>query len=100
MIHITQLIFVVPGKEEVFHQFEDVAIPLMKEYNGKLLYRMRPNEASFIDPEGEMPYEVHIVSFDSEEDLQRFLADERRNRIMHLKECSVRVVVMFKGEAL
>ena len=29
MIYLTQLIFVKKGKEEVFHEFENFAIPLM-----------------------------------------------------------------------
>ncbi|WP_251805103.1 hypothetical protein [Arenibacter sp. TNZ] len=27
MIYITQLIYVIAGQEEIFHQFEDIAIP-------------------------------------------------------------------------
>ena len=97
MIYITQLIFVKPGKEDVFHQFEDVAIPLIERYNGKLIYRLRPDEDSFISAAEERPYEIHFVSFDSEGDLENFMRDESRLKFMHLKNESVRSMLLVKG---
>jgi len=41
MIYITQLIYIKDGQESVFHQFEDVAIPLISKYNGRLMLRIR-----------------------------------------------------------
>jgi hypothetical protein len=49
MIYILQLIYIKEGQEEVFHQFEDVAIPIISKYNGRLLLRVRPDENSFIE---------------------------------------------------
>jgi hypothetical protein len=42
MIYITQLIYIIPGQEAVFEQFEQVAIPLIAKYNGNYLFRLRP----------------------------------------------------------
>lgn len=39
MLYITQLIYIREGQESVFHQFEDVAIPIISKYNGRLLLR-------------------------------------------------------------
>jgi hypothetical protein len=44
MIYITQLIYIQEGKENIFNQFEDIAIPIILKYNGKLLLRVRPGE--------------------------------------------------------
>jgi hypothetical protein len=44
MIYLTQLIFVKEGKENVFHEFEDFAIPLMEKYNGRIIHRLRPQK--------------------------------------------------------
>ncbi len=71
MIYITQLVFVKKGKEEKFLEFEDHAIPLMEKYNGKILYRVRPAEDAFIDLSKDPPYEIHFISFDLEQDLER-----------------------------
>lgn len=97
MIYITQLIFIKEGKEEIFHEFENFAIPLMEKYNGKLLYRIRPEASAFIAGEEEKPYEIHIVSFDLESDLQGFMKDDGRLKFLHLKEESVKSILMMKG---
>ena len=49
MIYILQLIYIKEGQEKVFHQFEDVAIPIISKYNGRLLLRIRPGDDSFIE---------------------------------------------------
>lgn len=100
MILITQLIYVKPGKESVFLEFEDQAIPLMQEYTGQLIQRVRPRAEDFIDGEASKPYEIHIVSFDSEDKLQAFFLDDRRLLFKHLKDESVQSVLMFKGERM
>lgn len=97
MIYLTQLIFVKKGKEAVFHKFEDFAIPLMEKYNGKIIYRIRPEEDNFIAGEKEKPYEIHFISFDSEADLKRFLKDDSRLKLVHLKEESVKSIFLVKG---
>ncbi|MEJ0056933.1 MAG: DUF1330 domain-containing protein [Bacteroidota bacterium] len=70
MIYITQLIYIVPGQEKTFNQFEDIAIPLISKYNGRLLFRVRPDEKSFIEHQVDKPYEIHLVEFDTERDFQ------------------------------
>ncbi|HLF35085.1 MAG TPA: hypothetical protein VI583_12655 [Cyclobacteriaceae bacterium] len=100
MIYITQLIFVREGKEEIFHQFEDHALPLLGKHNGRILYRVRPDMNSFISGNKERPYEIHLVSFDSEKDLENYLKDDSRLKFIHLKEESVKSVLLVKGSAM
>ncbi|TSE04683.1 DUF1330 domain-containing protein [Aquimarina algiphila] len=97
MIYLTMMIFVKDGKEEVFHQFEELAIPLLKDYKGKLVYRLRPTKESFISHEDELPYEIHFLSFESESDFVNFAKDERRKDFLHLKEESIRSSFLIKG---
>lgn len=97
MIYLTQLVYVHPGKEDVFHQFEDVAIPLIAKHGGELVLRLRPNAESVVSSAGEAPYEVHIVRFESEEDLARFARDDERQRFLHLKNESIRSSLLIKG---
>ena len=75
MIFLTQLIYVKEGQESVFHQFEDVAIPAIRKYNGRLLLRIRPLDNSFIEHHIEKPYEIHLVEFETEQDFQNFSND-------------------------
>ena len=97
MIFITQLIYIKEGQEEVFNQFEEIAIPAISKYNGTLLFRLRPDSNSFIQSEIEKPYEIHLVSFSTESDLEKFMNDDERKKVFHLKEQSIRSVMMIKG---
>lgn len=100
MIYITQLIYIQECKEEVFHAFEDVAIPIISKYNGKLLLRLRPDAASVIYSEAEAPYEVHLISFDSIADFESFKKDEERKQFLHLKEASIKSSLLIQGAAI
>lgn len=100
MVYITQLIYIKEGQEKVFHQFEDIAIPIIAKYNGRLLLRIRPNDNSFIEYCIDKPYEVHIVEFDSEQDFENFRQDEQRKTFLHLKEQSVKTSILIHGAKL
>lgn len=100
MVYITQLIYLNTGQEEVFDQFEAVAIPLIARYNGQLMLRLRPSAEDFIDASVEKPYEIHLVSFPSEADFLAFMRDEERKRFLHLKEKAIRSAFLVKGEKL
>ena len=97
MIFLTQLIYIKDGQEEVFHQFEDIAIPAISKYNGRLLIRLRPDDHSIVENNIEKPYEIHLVEFDSEQDFLNFNHDEERRKFLHLKEQSVKTVLLIKG---
>jgi uncharacterized protein (DUF1330 family) len=97
MIFLTQLIYVKEGQENVFHQFEDIAIPAILKYNGRLLLRVRPEGTAFIENNIERPYEIHLVEFDTEQDFLNFSQDENRKKFLHLKDQSVRSVLLIKG---
>ncbi len=100
MIYLTQLIYVLPGQEAVFHDFESLAIPIIAKYNGELVLRFRPEADTIIESAIETPYEVHLVSFNSEADFQAFLQDEERQQFLHLKEQSIRSSILIKGARL
>mgnify|MGYP003576599021 CR=1 FL=1 len=100
MIYITQLIYLKTGQEEIFHQFEDIAIPLIRKYGGSLLLRLRPDDKAYVENHIEKPYELHLVAFDSEQDFEKFSHDEERKRFLHLKEQSIRSVLLIKGASI
>jgi antibiotic biosynthesis monooxygenase (ABM) superfamily enzyme len=99
VIYLTQLVYVHAGQEDVFHQFEDIAIPLIAKHRGQLMLRLRPNAESVIANNVEVPYEVHIVRFDNEDDLASFARDDERQRFLHLKNQSIRSSLLIKGTA-
>ncbi|HEY0261489.1 MAG TPA: DUF1330 domain-containing protein [Chitinophagales bacterium] len=100
MIYITQLIYIKDGQEKVFCQFEDIAIPIISKYNGRLSLRVRPTENSYIEHHIEKPYEIHLVEFETEQDFQNFMHDEERKKFLHLKEQSIKTVLLIKGTSI
>jgi uncharacterized protein (DUF1330 family) len=100
MIYITQLIYIKQHQEEIFDEFEKVAIPIISRYNGKMMLRIRPDKNSILESSIEQPYEVHMVSFETEDDFEGFMKDEERKNYLHLKEQSVKSVFLFKGEKI
>jgi hypothetical protein len=100
MVYITQLIYLIAGQEVVFDQFEDIAIPLISKYNGRLLLRVRLNDNAFIEHHIDKPYEIHLVEFDTELDFENFKQDEERKKFLHLKEQSIRTSILIQGTRL
>ena len=100
MVFITQLIYILDGQETDFDQFEAIAIPAISKYNGQLLLRVRPAEDAFIESNIENPYEIHLAEFETDKDFENFMQDEERKRFLHLKERSIKSVLLFKGTKL
>lgn len=100
MIYFTQLIYVLDGQEASFLAFEAVAIPLIAKHKGKLLLRYRPDSENIIEQNIEMPYEIHLVEFENEQDVADFFKDEERKKHIHLKERSIKSVWLIKGAKL
>ena len=97
MIYLTQLVYINEGQESIFHQFEEIAIPTILKYNGRLLLRVRPTESTFIEHYIDKPYEIHLVEFAAEQDFENFKRDEERKKFLHLKEQSIKSVLLIKG---
>jgi uncharacterized protein (DUF1330 family) len=100
MIYITQLIYIIEGQEDVFDEFESVAIPTISKYNGKLLLRVRPTESNFIESHIDKPYEIHLVEFETKQDFDNFMKDEERKKFLHLKEQSIKTSILIQGTKL
>lgn len=100
MIYLTQLVYIKNGQEEAFNAFEAVAIPLIAKHRGTLLMRYRPRKEDVIDGSIEHPYEIHLVSFEADADFQSFLKDEERKKVLHLKEQSIKTVLLIKGTGI
>lgn len=98
MIFITNLIYLQEGQEQVFDEFEKIAIPIMAKYNGKMLLRLRPGKEAFIEQSIESPYEVHLGEFESESDFEAFLADDERKKFLHMKDKAIKSTILVKGK--
>jgi len=100
VIYLTQLIYIQEGQEEIFDEFESIAIPIIRNYNGELVLRIRPDKEALIEGTIELPYEIHLVLFQTQEDYENFTDDEERKRFLHLKEESIRETILIHGEVV
>jgi uncharacterized protein (DUF1330 family) len=100
MIYLTQLIYIIEGQENVFHEFEAMAIPIISKYNGRLTLRIRPEENSIIEKNIDKPYEIHLVEFDTQQDFDNFKKDDERKNFLHLKEKSIKSTILIPGVKL
>ena len=96
MIYLTQLIYVREGREADFQQFEEIVLPRLSQYSGELVLRLRPDRASKIAGSGDLPYEVHVVRFETEEGLLA-TPTMRSGNVGYLKDQSVRSALLIKG---
>lgn len=100
MIYLTALLFIKEGKENVFNEYESLVLPIISDYNGKLIYRIRPTHDSFISSEEEFPYEIHFISFDTNEDFMNFINDGERKSFEKLKVDSIKSTFLVQGKRL
>lgn len=100
MLYYTQLIYLKPGMEADFLAFEDLVLPLLEKYGGRLLLRWRSAPGTVIESNCGDPYEVHLVSFASLSDFQAYARDAVRQQHLPLKERSVEKILLIEGKAL
>ncbi len=100
MIYITAFLFVKDNKQDVFNAYENAVLPLLGNYNGNLIYRIKPDATDFINLEGEAPYEIHHISFKTNADFMGYIDDEERKRFENLKEESIKSTFIVKGEKI
>jgi hypothetical protein len=100
MIYYTQLIFIKQGCEEAFHSFEEKVLPLLKGHSGELLYRIRPEKNSIIESSRELPYEIHLVTFDNKAGFESYKNDPKRLEFMEMKNSSVEKIILIEGVEL
>lgn len=97
MLYYTQIIFIKEGKEDQFNLFESYVLPLLKKYNGNLLYRVRPADNAVIETTIAHPYELHVISFPTKTDFEGFCNDKERLQYMHLKEEAIEKALLIEG---
>lgn len=97
MLYLTQLVYLHPGQEAAFEEFESQVIPLMSKYGGELVGRMKPGVGTWVDGIMAAPDEVHVVRFPDEAAFQAFAADPLRQELLPLKEQAIREVILIRG---
>lgn len=96
---ITLMVYLKEGKENLFLQYEEEALPFLDKYNGKLEYRIRPHNSCHVIDVNPKPYEIHILSFKKMKDFHNFSKDQDRLLLADMYHESVEVTMMIQGQA-
>jgi hypothetical protein len=101
MLYFTQIIFIKGGRQDQFNLFESHVLPLLKKYNGTLVYRVRPDDNSVIETTfSNNPYELHVITFPVRTDFEGYRDDPERLQYLSLKEESIEKALLIEGKLL
>ncbi|QNF34473.1 DUF1330 domain-containing protein [Adhaeribacter swui] len=98
-LYLTLLVYVRKGEEETFLKYEDQVLPLLPQYYGELVYRIRPDKSNFVHATDELPYEIHLLTFPTTQDFENFRQDPERLKHQPLFTKSVRKVLLLPGQS-
>ncbi len=92
-------LFIHPGREREFREFETAAARIMARYGGRIERVIRPLSAT---PEDPLPHEIHLVSFPSQEQFDAYRADAELAGLAALRQTAIvrtELVIGGEGEA-
>ena len=89
-------LYIHPGREAEFEEFETAAADIMRRYGGAIDRRIGigPGDAS------NLPYEVHVVSFPDDRSFQEYRADVDLQALADLRSRAIRETVVWFGTEL
>ena len=88
-------LFIHPGREVEFRQFETEAARIMKKYGGQIKQVIRPTVAG---QPGPSPHEIHIVSFPSLESFEAYRGDPDLATLAPLRQAAIARTEVIIGE--
>jgi len=75
-VTFVQIVRIPAGGVAAFQQYESLVLPIMPRYGGRL-------ERRLCSADGQI--EIHVVTFPSQDDLDRYLAESERAEHLHLR---------------
>jgi len=88
-------LFIHPGREVEFRQFETEAARIMQKYGGCIERVIRPTVSVPSEPR---PYEIHFVSFPSMERFEAYRKDESLAKLAPLRQSAIARTAIIIGE--
>lgn len=88
-------LFIHPGREVEFRQFETEAARIMKKYGGHIERAIRPTVSG---QSGSSPHEIHIVSFPSLEQFEAYRGDPDLAKFTPLRQVAIARTEIITGE--
>ena len=88
-------LFIHPGQEIRFRQYETEAVRIMRRYGGQVERVIRPLVAA---PAVPLPHEIHIISFPSIERFEAYRADTDLAELAPLRQSAIARTEIMIGE--
>jgi uncharacterized protein (DUF1330 family) len=88
-------LFIHPGREVEFRQFETEAARIMKKYGGQITQVIRPTVSGQPDSS---PHEIHLVSFPSLESFETYRGDPDLATLAPLRQTAIARTEIIMGE--
>ncbi|MBI3245739.1 MAG: NIPSNAP family protein [Deltaproteobacteria bacterium] len=88
-------LFIHPGHEAEFRQFETEAARIMRKYGGRIERVIRPHASV---PLGSSPHEIHIVSFPSMAQFEAYRKDGDLAKCTPLRQSAIARTEIIIGE--
>jgi uncharacterized protein (DUF1330 family) len=88
-------LFIHPGREVEFRQFETEAARIMKKYGGQIEHVIRPTASG---SGGTLPYEIHVVTFPSREQFEAYRTDPDLTTFAALRQIAISRTDVIMGE--
>src|SRR5262245_31973192 len=94
-IVVVASLFIHPGREIEFRQFETEAARIMKKYGGHIERVIRPTVSG---QSGSSPHEIHIVSFANLESFEAYRGDTDLAKLAPLRQTAIARTEIIIGE--
>lgn len=88
-------LFVHPGREVEFRQFETQAAQIMRKYDGCIERVIRPTNAALGEA---LPHEIHLVSFPSMAQFESYRGDADLAQLGSLRQAAIAKTEIVIGE--
>jgi uncharacterized protein (DUF1330 family) len=93
---IVAALFIHPGREREFEEFETAADAIMLRHGGRIERRI--GFAPSADPA--QPHEVHLVSFPDQQSFERYRSDPDLQALAELRARAIRITTAWVGSDL
>jgi hypothetical protein len=93
---IVAALFIHPGREAEFEQFETAAESIMRRYGGRIERRIGFGASADLG----QPHEVHIVTFPDQRSFERYRADADLQALAELRTRAIRHTTIWIGSDL
>ena len=89
-------LFIHPGQEDAFRDFETQAAQIMARYGGRIERVIRPTSSTTSD--AALPHEIHLVSFPTPDHFTAYRADPDLTALALLRQQAIARTEVVLGE--